>query len=67
MNRFNEGDIVKMSKTSRYWNSTNESNPKHIEGYITIVSSDGTRVKVRWNNGTNNAYYSDGLRLVRRG
>ena len=64
--RFNEGDIVKISKKSTYYRPTNRgegNNPCHIEGKITGIDS---YIRVRWDNNTTNTYGERDLGLVRR-
>jgi len=63
--RFQEGDIVKIAKTSRYYNSGG-SNVKDTEGTLKFTSESSFRYSVRW-DAHRWAYYNDeDLRLVRR-
>lgn len=70
--RFRIDDIVRISKTSHYYEEDwrddggdhDSSNPcDKTEGIITDVIGD---IEVLWDNGRMNTYYEDDLKLVRR-
>ncbi len=75
MSRFNQGDIVRISKDSEYFDEDYEEdgsgdihNPcANTNGKIRSFHAeyDGSIV-VDWDNGNGNSYYERDLRLVRR-
>ena len=66
MSRFNIGDVVRISKKSEFYNDTWDSNPKDMDGTVTLNNDWEHGHQVEWDNGYNNAYDEDDLKLVRR-
>ena len=60
--RFQEGDVVRIAKTSQYYNSNQSDNPRDMDGEITDVGA----IWVKWENGTENVYVESDLKLRRR-
>ena len=63
--RFKKGDIVKISKKSKYY-SDDAANPRDMEGKIREFKSAGLPIGIDWDNGRGNYYNEKDLRLVRR-
>ncbi len=63
--RFQEGDIVKISKKSTWYEDDKDWNPKDTEGSV-CIGLNQWRVYVTWTNGESNNYRENELRLVRR-
>ena len=67
--RFEVDDIVKIAKSSVHYRGNESHNPKDIEGKITTTnrrSDNGYNIGVDWDNGDDNNYKEEDLRLVRR-
>lgn len=65
--RFQIGDIVKIAKTSEYYDSIESSHPRDIEGVVEEIDDDEEfRINVEWTNETYNYYNEESLRLVKR-
>ena len=63
--RFQDGDIVKIAKTSRFYGRS-RNNPKDIEGRLEVNSHMIFEYKVNWGEGKRAWYNDKDLRLVRR-
>ena len=66
--RFQNGDIVRIGKNTRYYGMS-ESNPRDMNGTTIEATSGlfGVCIDVRWDNGNINSYDEGDLKLVRRG
>ena len=64
--RFQNGDIVRISKSSHYYGKHPTANPKDEDGKIIRVLSGSTGIRVEWDNGDSNGYSESDLRLRRR-
>lgn len=56
------GDIVKISRTGRYWHSQTPSNPRNVEGRV--YRTQGNTVWVEWVNSIRNIYSQRDLILA---
>ena len=66
--RFNEGDVVRISKDSTYFGRSND-NPRNVNGIITRINElTGLimPITVEWVGGEVNVYREIDLKLVRR-
>ena len=60
------GDKVLISKTSKYYIDNDKSNPKNVEGIITLILINAFHlpIKVKWDTGYTNSYSIKDLELV---
>lgn len=58
---FNVGDIVRIARTSEFWEYDTQWNPRYIDGEIYDIDST---IYVRWSNNATNAYSEEDLELV---
>ena len=63
--RFQDGDIVKIAKNSRFYGFS-KNNPKDTEGTIRVNQNGRWQYKVNWGEGRSAWYGDNDLRLVRR-
>jgi hypothetical protein len=65
-NKFKVGDLVMISKSSKYYGSNSTNNPQDVKGVLTsIEGSDGNLpYYIEWSNGGGNGYEASDLILV---
>ena len=65
--RHKVGDIVKISKKSKYYGFTENCNPKNMEGRIMSIDLEKEwEISVKWDNNYSGNFNENDLRLVRR-
>ena len=63
------GNVVRIGKDSRYYGMSH-SNPSDVNGVVTDIDEpshdDDHFISVKWDNGDDNVYRPEDLKLVRR-
>ena len=63
---FKVNDIVKITTTSEYYKTNDNSNPQNTEGKIYKMDDCDLGILVLWNNGETNSYNSEDLELAKQ-